>query len=118
MTAVVYVGGKSSRPYPNDVTDEEWLFVAPYLTLAREVASQRRHCLSGFFCPPLASAHRGVVARLLPHALPPWELVHKPTQRRLTARCLEATMRDLSVLVRLADIWAGEPSPVILDSRT
>ena len=24
------------RAYPSDVTDEEWLFVSPYLTLMRE----------------------------------------------------------------------------------
>jgi len=26
------------RAYPSDVTDEEWLFVSPYLTLMREDA--------------------------------------------------------------------------------
>jgi hypothetical protein len=29
------------KPYPSDVTDEEWSFVAPYLTLMREDAPQR-----------------------------------------------------------------------------
>ncbi|MBM4107934.1 MAG: IS5/IS1182 family transposase, partial [Phycisphaerae bacterium] len=24
------------KPYPTDVTDDEWAFVAPYLTLMRE----------------------------------------------------------------------------------
>jgi hypothetical protein len=26
------------KPYPSDVTDEEWSFVVPYLTLMREDA--------------------------------------------------------------------------------
>ena len=33
------------KPYPSNVTDEEWAFVAPYLALVREDAPQRRHDL-------------------------------------------------------------------------
>jgi hypothetical protein len=32
-------------PYPTDVSDEEWVVVAPYLTLMTEAAPQRRHDL-------------------------------------------------------------------------
>src|ERR687895_81045 len=31
------------KPYPSDVSDEEWEFVAPYLALVREDAPQRDH---------------------------------------------------------------------------
>ena len=37
------------RAYPSDVTDEEWLFVSPYLTLMREDAPQREHDLREAF---------------------------------------------------------------------
>jgi hypothetical protein len=33
------------KPYPSDVSDEEWVFVAPYLALVREDAPQRNHDL-------------------------------------------------------------------------
>jgi hypothetical protein len=33
------------EPYPTDVTDDEWAFAAPYLTLLREDADQRVHDL-------------------------------------------------------------------------
>lgn len=33
------------KPYPSDVSDEEWHFVPPCLTLMREAAPQRRHGL-------------------------------------------------------------------------
>lgn len=33
--------GMTRKPYPGDVTDSERAFVAPYLTLMREDASQR-----------------------------------------------------------------------------
>jgi transposase len=31
------------KPYPGDVSDEEWVFVAPYLALLRQDAPQRDH---------------------------------------------------------------------------
>src|SRR5215210_509761 len=37
------------KPYPSDVTDEEWAFAAPYLTLMREDAPQRGHSLREVF---------------------------------------------------------------------
>ncbi len=37
------------KPYPTDVTDLEWHFVAPYLTLMREDAPQREHSLREVF---------------------------------------------------------------------
>jgi hypothetical protein len=33
------------KPYPSDVSDDEWSLVAPYLTLMREDAAQREHPL-------------------------------------------------------------------------
>jgi transposase len=33
------------KPYPSDVSDEEWAFAAPYLALVREDAPQREHDL-------------------------------------------------------------------------
>lgn len=35
--------------YPSDVTDEEWAFVAPYLTLFDEAAGQREYALRSVF---------------------------------------------------------------------
>ena len=47
------------KPYPSDVSDEEWAFVAPYLALVREDVPQRDHDLrevlgaaDGLVCTP------------------------------------------------------------------
>jgi transposase len=37
------------KPYPSDVSAEEWFFVAPYLGLVREEASQRTYNLREVF---------------------------------------------------------------------
>jgi transposase len=37
------------KPYPSDVSDDEWAFVAPYLTLMTEAAPQRDYPLREVF---------------------------------------------------------------------
>ena len=37
------------KSYPSDVTDDEWTFVAPYLTLLPEDAGQREYALRDVF---------------------------------------------------------------------
>ncbi len=37
------------QAYPSDVSDDEWAFVAPYLTLMTENALQRDHSLREVF---------------------------------------------------------------------
>ncbi len=39
----------SRNPYPTDVSDEEWAFVAPYLILLPEDAGQRTYSLREVF---------------------------------------------------------------------
>ena len=40
---------KARKNYPSDVSDEEWAFCAPYLTLMKEDAPQREHALRELF---------------------------------------------------------------------
>lgn len=37
------------KPYPSDVSDEQWEFVAPYLCLMKENAPQRQYSLREVF---------------------------------------------------------------------
>jgi len=39
----------SRKPYPTDVSDEEWSFAAPYLVLMTQDAPQREHWASPGF---------------------------------------------------------------------
>jgi transposase len=59
------------KPYPTDVSDEEWEFVAPYLTLMTEGAPQRRHALREVFNGLRFIVRGGLQWRLMPHDLPP-----------------------------------------------
>ena len=44
-----FKSGSGKTSYPSDVTDEEWAFCAPYLTLMKEAAPQRVHSLREVF---------------------------------------------------------------------
>jgi len=106
------------KPYQSDVTDEEWAHVAPYLTLVREDALQRRHDRREVFNAARWIVHTGAPWRWLPHDLPPWDVVYAQTRRWLQAGVFEALVADLRLLLRLADGRAGQPAAAILDSRT
>ncbi len=106
------------KPYPSDVSDEEWAFVAPYLALVREDAPQRTHNLREVFDALRWIVRSGAPWRMLPHDFPPWEAVYQQTHRWLSARVFEAIVHDLRALPRLAKGRDKEPTAAILDSRT
>ena len=106
------------KPYPSDVSDEEWAFVASYLTLIREDAPQRTHNLREVFNALRWIVRAGASWRVLPHDFPPWEAVYQHTQRWICAGVFEAMVHDLRALLRLGAGRAPEPTAAILDSRT
>jgi transposase len=85
------------KPYPTDVCDEEWEFVAPSLTLMSEDAPQRRHDLREVFNGLRFIVRGGLQWRLMPHDLPPWWVVYQQTQRWLAAGVFETIVHDLRV---------------------
>lgn len=114
-----YPGGmKTRRPYPTDVSDEEWYFAAPCLTLMNKDAPQRRYELREMFNALRWIVRAGAPWRLLPNDFPPWELVYQQTQRRIQAGCFEAMVNDLRSIIRIAQERRGQPSAVILAGRT
>src|SRR5215210_8943409 len=105
------------EPYPSDVGDEEWAFVAPYLTLMKEDAPQRDHPLREVFNGLRWLARAGSGWRMLPHDLPPWYTVYQQTRRWLAAGVFEDLVRDLRMLLREIEGRAPQPTAAVLDSR-
>ena len=106
------------KPYPSDVSDEEWAFVAPYLALVREDAPQRNHDLREVFNGLRWIVRTGSAWRYMPHDLPPWEAVYQQMRRWLEAGVFEEMVHDLRVVLRLSEGRVSEPTAAILDSRT
>jgi transposase len=106
------------KPYPTDVSDEEWAFVVPYLSLMTPEAPQRRHELREVFNALRWIVRAGSPWRLLPTNFPPWEAVYQQTRRWLDAGIFEMMAHDLRMLLREATDRMPQPRAVILDSRT
>lgn len=104
--------------YPSDVSDDEWAFCAPYLTLMKEDAPQRDYALRELFNGLRWFIRAGCPWRMMPHDLPPWHAVQQQTQRWLRAGCFESLAADLRTVLRVAAHRHRQPTAVILDSRT
>jgi transposase len=115
---VWYTRGMDRKGYPSDVSDDEWAFVAPYLTLMREDAPQREHSLREVFNALRYIVRTGMQWRMMPNDLPPWHTVYQQTQRWVKAGVFEEMVHDLRMLMREIDGRMQQPSAVILDSRT
>ena len=89
------------KPYPSDVKDDEWSFVAPYLTLMRDDAPQREHDMREVFNGLRWIVRTGSPWRYMPNDLPPWEAVYQQTQRWIAAGVFEAMVSDLRLILRM-----------------
>jgi transposase len=106
------------KPYPSDVSDEEWSLVVGYLTLMKEDAPQREHPLRELFNALRYVIRYGIAWRAMPNDFPPWHAVHQQAHRWLAAGCFEALAQDLRAVLRLAAGRREEPTAAIIDSRT
>jgi transposase len=112
------MGKRVRSGYPSDVSDEEWAFIAPYLALCRENARQRDYQLRDVFNALRYIAKTGNQWRFLPNDLPPWTVVYQQMRRWIDARCFEIMVEDLRILLREFAGRKGQPTAMVLDSRT
>jgi transposase len=104
--------------YDSDVSDEEWAFCAPYLTLMKEDAPQRDYSPRVIFNAMRYMIRAGCPWRMIPNDLPPWHAVYQQAQRWIKAGCFEMLAHDLRALLRRCAGRAEQPTAVILDGRT
>ena len=109
---------ETRKAYPSDVTDDEWAFVAPYLTLLPEDSGQRVHDLRQVFNGLRYIVRTGGQWRYMPHDFPPWAAVYQQARRWVAARVFEHMADDLRMILRVAVGKGPNPSAAILDGRT
>jgi transposase len=100
------------------VSEEEWNFVMPYLTLMTLDAPQRQHDLREVFNALRWLVRSGAPWRYLPGDFPAWHTVYQQTQRWIKAQVFAAIVHDLRALLRQTQGKKAQPSAAILDSRT
>jgi len=106
------------KSYPSDVTDAEWEFLTPYLTLMREDAPQREHSLRDVFDAVRYVVKTGCQWDFLPHDFPPASAVYQQSRRWMAAGVFEDIAHDLRMILRMVDEREAQPTAAILDGRT
>ena len=106
------------KSYPSDVSDAEWEFLLPYLTLMREDAPQRAHDMREVFNAIRYVVRTGCQWRMLPNDLPEWTVAYQQARRWMQAGVFEQGAHDLRIILRLAVERNPHPSAAILDGRT
>ena len=104
--------------YPSDVSDEQWEFLLPYLTLMKEDAPQRKHASRDLFNAIRYLVRTGVQWRYLPNDFPPWRAVYQQARRWLDAGVFATIAHDLRIVERVLKERDEDPSAAILDGRT
>lgn len=87
------------KPYPSDVSDDEWAFVAPYLALLPKTASQHEHALREVFNELRYVVRNSIPWRAMPNDLPPWAAAYQQAARWLNTGCFAALAHDLRALL-------------------
>lgn len=105
------------KPYPTDMTDEQWAFVEPYVTLMTLDAPQRRHDLREVLNAALWLVKTGGQWRMMPHDLPPWPAVYQQVRRWLDAGVFDEIVHDLRAMLRVMAGREPDPSAAIFDAR-
>lgn len=106
------------RAYPSDLDDETYQFMLPYLLLSPLDAPQRKHAHRDVLDALAYVARSGVQWDFLPHDFPPPEVVRQQAARWFEAGCFENMLHDLRILSRGLQGKKGDPTVVIIDSRT
>jgi len=100
------------------VDDDTYLFLLPYLLLSPNDARQRKYVIRDVLNALLWVARTGAQWAYLPHDFPPAETVRQQAHRWFEAECFQHAAHDLRLLSRVEQSRSGEPSAIIIDSRT
>jgi len=106
------------KPYPSDLTNEQWVRLAPHLPQAQVRGAPRRVNLREIINALLYLSRTGCQWRMLPHDLPPWETVYAYFSHWRGDGTWERLNRELRIEVRVSEGKDPEPSAAIVDSQS
>jgi putative transposase len=106
------------KPYPSDLSDEQWSRLAPHLPVPELRGAPRRVNLREIINALLYLSRTGCQWRMLPHDLPPWETVYAYFSQWRGDGTWERLNRELRIEVRVSEGKDPEPSAAIVDSQS
>ena len=106
------------KPYPSDLTDEQWDILAPLLPAAKSGGRPRSVDLREIVNGILYVLRSGCAWRMLPNDLPPWQTVYKYFRRWTLDGTWKRVHEQLRPVVRESEGRDAEPSAAIIDSQS
>ena len=106
------------KPYPSDLTDEQWDVLAPLLPPAKPGGRPRTVDLREVVNGILYALRSGCAWRMLPNDLPPWQTVYKYFRKWTTDGTWKRVNETLRSAVREAEGRNPTPSAAIIDSQS
>ena len=106
------------KPYPSDLTDEQWALLAPLPPRAKPGGRPRSVDLREVANAMLYLLRTGCPWRSLPHDLPPWGTVWAYFRRWRDDGTLDRLHDELRDRVRVAAGRNPDPRAAILDSQS
>ena len=70
--------GMNPKPYPSDLTSQQWAVLKPLLPPARTGGRPRKTEMRSVVNAIFYRNRNGCIWRALPHDFPPWRTVHAP----------------------------------------
>ncbi len=106
------------RPYPSDLTDDQWALLEPYLPLVRPGGRPRSHPTRELVDAMRYVLRGGIAWRSLPHEYPPWQTVYHYFRAWQIDGMWERLNDELRELARLRAGRNAQPTAAILDSQS
>ncbi len=106
------------KPYPSDLTDEQWKLVEPLLPSAKPGGRPRKTEPREIFNAVLYVNRSGCSWRMLPHEFPPWPTVYSYFRAWIDGGIWHTIVAELRLEVRLQDDREMTPSAGAIDSQS
>ncbi len=106
------------RPYPTDLSDEEWAVLRPLVPEAKPGGRPRSHETREILDAIFYVLRSGCAWRLLPHDFPPWQTAYHYFRAWRIDGAWERIHDALRERVRVRSGREATPSAAIIDSQS
>jgi putative transposase len=106
------------KPYPTDLTDEQWQLIEPLLPPAKLGGRPRKTDLREVLNALFYLNRAGCQWRMLPHEFPPWKTVYNYFRAWIDQAVWHVILATLRIEVRLHDDREITPTAASIDSQS
>jgi putative transposase len=108
----------ADKPYPTDLSDEEWALIEPLLRRRPGRGGQRKHDLRRIVDGCFYVLRGGIPWRMMPHDLPDWDDVYSHLRKWRRTGTWERINQALRERDRVARGRKPQPSAAAIDSQS